>query len=188
MDCGGMMASASRIKLLQGQAFFGGITDEIVALILESSPEIKVPRGGYFFREGDSASSMYVLESGQVAVIKESHGTQYLLRKLKPCDCFGEMALMDFMPRSASVFAIEDCTAIEITLGTLRRIFAINPEQFTMIEMNMGREVCRRLRTIDHLIIEKYNTLGINGFKEDEEFLKSIEQEEKGATTGLSDP
>jgi CRP/FNR family transcriptional regulator, cyclic AMP receptor protein len=164
-----MIASTSRIKLLQGQSFFGGITDEIVTLILELSPETNVPRGHYFFREGDSAGSMYVLESGQVAVIMESHGTQYLLRKLNPGDCFGEMAMMDFMPRSASVYAIVDSSAIEITLATLRRIFTIDPEQFTMIEMNMGREVCRRLRTADHLIIDKYRTLGINGFPDEEE-------------------
>jgi len=53
------------------------------------------------------------------------------------------------MPRSASVKAIEDCSAIELRPDHLMRLFERDVEQFALIQMNMGREVCRRLRATD---------------------------------------
>jgi len=62
------------------------------------------------------------------------------------------MALMDLLPRSASVQAIEDCTAIEVRPEHLHRLFECDVEQFALIQMNMGREVSRRLRVTDELL------------------------------------
>ena len=57
---------------------------------------------------------MFVLEAGKVAVLKSWRGQQYLLKILKEGDCFGEMAVMDLSPRSASICAVEDCAAIRV--------------------------------------------------------------------------
>jgi CRP-like cAMP-binding protein len=65
-------------------------------------------------------------------------------------DCFGEIAVMDMCPRSASVLATEDYTAICISAANLYRVYAHDLKQFTLIQMNMGREVCRRLRDADN--------------------------------------
>ena len=56
---------------------------------------------------------------------------------------------MDHCPRSASVRAVEDCTAIQISAANLYRVYAQDLKQFALIQMNMGREVCRRLREVD---------------------------------------
>jgi CRP-like cAMP-binding protein len=64
-------------------------------------------------------------------------------------DCFGEMAVIDHCPRSASVRAVEDCRAIRISAADLYQVYAQDLKQFTLIQMNMGREVCRRLRAAD---------------------------------------
>jgi CRP-like cAMP-binding protein len=93
---------------------------------------------------------MFVLEAGKVAVLKSWHGQQHLLRTLKAGDCFGEMAVMDLTPRSASVCAVEDCTAIRLSAANLYRVYGQDLKQFALIQMNMGREVCRRLREADN--------------------------------------
>ncbi len=89
---------------------------------------------------------MFVLELGKRAVLKSWHGKDYALQTLKEGDCFGEMAVMDHCPRSASVRAVEDCTAIQISAVNLHQVYAKDLKQFAIIQMNMGREVCRRLR------------------------------------------
>jgi CRP-like cAMP-binding protein len=71
---------------------------------------------------------------------------------MEPGDCVGEMALMDLFPRSASVRALSDCTAIRLTPQDLLRLFETDVEQFAMIQMNLGREVSRRLRHTDELL------------------------------------
>jgi CRP-like cAMP-binding protein len=62
------------------------------------------------------------------------------------------MALIDHCPRSASVRAVEDCSAIQISAANLYRLYAQDLKQFALIQMNMGREVCRRLREADNML------------------------------------
>jgi CRP-like cAMP-binding protein len=85
-----------------------------------------------------------------LAVLKSCRGQEYVLSILKEGDCFGEMAVMDLGPRSASVRAVEDCTAIHISAATLYQVYEQDLKQFALIQMNMGREVCRRLREADN--------------------------------------
>ena len=83
-------------------------------------------------------------------MLKSWRGSDYHLRTLKEGDCFGEMAVMDLCPRSASVRATEDCTAIRISAANFHQVYARDLKQFALIQMNMGREVCRRLRDSDN--------------------------------------
>ena len=139
----------ARIRLLQRMAIFGGIRDEILEFLLERSAFVRVPKDGYFFRQDDHGESMFVLEEGKAAVLRRWQESDFLLRILERGDCFGEMALMDLSPRSASVRAVEDCSAIEVSAASLYELYRKDLGQFAMIEMNMGREVSRRLRASD---------------------------------------
>lgn len=143
---------AKRIELLQGMPIFGAIDDDALHFLLEQAREVVVPAGDYFFRENDQAQSMFVLEEGSAEVIKGWQGNDTVLHRLGAGDCFGEMALMDLFPRSASVRAVEDCRAIELSAADLLRLFEHDAEQFALIQMNIGREVCRRLRATDELL------------------------------------
>ena len=143
---------ATRIELMQGMPIFGAIREDVLRFLLEQASTVSVAAGDYFFREGDGALGMYVIEQGRAAVLKGWKGRDLLLRELQRGDCFGEMALMDLLPRSASVKAVEACTAIELKPEHLLRLFEQDLEQFALIQMNIGREVCRRLRATDELL------------------------------------
>lgn len=143
---------ASQIELLQRMPIFGAIRDELLDFLLDQAPRRSVARGGCFFREGEPGDRMFVLESGRAVVIKGWQGQDIVLNHLGPGDCFGEMALMDLFPRSASVLAEDDCAAIELTPAHLASLYDRDIEQFALIQMNIGREVCRRLRATDELL------------------------------------
>ena len=140
----------ARIELLQRMPIFGGIHSDTLQFLLAFCPIISVPTNEFFFREHDQADSMFVLEAGKVAVLKSWGGQEYVLSILKEGDCFGEMAVMDLGPRSASIRAVEDCTAIRVSAANLHQVYARDVQQFALIQMNMGREVCRRLREADN--------------------------------------
>jgi CRP-like cAMP-binding protein len=144
----------TQIELLQSMPIFGAIREDALQFLLEQAREIVVRAGDFFFRENDQATSMFVLESGRAVVIKGWQGHDTELHRLGAGDCFGEMALMDLFPRSASVFAIEDCRAIELAAADLLRLFERDAEQFALIQMNIGREVCRRLRATDEQLYQ----------------------------------
>jgi CRP/FNR family transcriptional regulator, cyclic AMP receptor protein len=140
----------ARIELLQRMPVFGGIREDVLQFLLGLCPVVFVPTNEFFFRENDQADSMFVLEAGKVAVLKSWRGQEYFLRTLKEGDCFGEMAVMDLFPRSASVRAVEDCTAIRLSAANLYKVYERDLKQFALIQMNMGREVTRRLREADN--------------------------------------
>jgi CRP-like cAMP-binding protein len=147
---------ASRIDRLQHMPVFGAIRDDTLAFLLQHVQSVEVHRGERFFREGDPAQSMFVLEHGRAVVLKQWQGSEFTLHQMGVGDCFGEMALLGLFPRSASVRAEEDCRAIEVTSADLMRLFEHDTEQFALVQMNIAREVCRRLRTTDELLFRAW--------------------------------
>lgn len=144
--------NARRIQLLLQMPVFGAVDAESLKFLLEEAPVVEVLAGEHFFREGDPASGMFVLETGIVTVSKSWLQNELPLLQLGQGDCFGEMALLDLFPRSASVRADSACRAIEITAANLYRLFERNAEQFALIQMNIAREMSRRLRVTDELL------------------------------------
>ena len=142
--------------MLQAMPIFGGIREDILEFILAEALIIKIRQGEYFFRENVRGTSMYVLEQGKVLVTKTWEEHEYVLAEMGKGDCFGEMSLIDLGPRTASVLALKDCRAIKLTNVNILKIYQFDLEQFVMIQMNMAREVSRRLRHTDEILFQKF--------------------------------
>lgn len=142
---------------------FGAIREELIAQLVEQAPLINVKNGAYLFREGDRGTSMYIIESGRMAALKKWDTEEYLLKELLQGDCIGEMALFDFLPRSASIISTANTTLIEITAADLLTIYRQDLEQFTLLQMNLGREVTRRLRAADEQLFHERMQTTIDG-------------------------
>ncbi|MAR92751.1 MAG: cyclic nucleotide-binding protein [Pseudomonadales bacterium] len=143
-----------RVHMLQNVPTFGGINERTLSFLLEQSLTTEQQAGDVIFREGDYTTSMFVIEHGEVAIYKQKGGEDCLMVVLGEGDCLGEMALFDYMPRSASAVAHTDCRLIEITSKNLYQIYQQDMEQFTLIQMNLGREIARRLRKADELCVK----------------------------------
>ncbi|NIO39749.1 MAG: cyclic nucleotide-binding domain-containing protein, partial [Burkholderiales bacterium] len=139
----------SRVESLQRMPIFGGMRPDTLEFLVDSARTREVSKNAYFFRESEAPDFIYVLESGSVAIVKSWHGKQYKIRHLGPGDCFGEMALIDLFPRSASVMALADCSAIALLPDAVHQLYERDVEQFALIQMNFARELSRRLRIAD---------------------------------------
>jgi CRP/FNR family cyclic AMP-dependent transcriptional regulator len=131
---------------LQAMPIFGGMNEQALTFLIQHCPEVVIEKEAYFFREGDDGDSLFILKSGSAMVLK---GNDVQLRRLARGDCFGEMTLIDLHPRSASVLALETCLAFELSNQTLFALYEAHLEQFALIQMNLLREVSRRLRYLD---------------------------------------
>lgn len=142
-------------SLLQSTPIFGALTEETTKFILQRAQEIEIKKNHYFFRESDPAECMYILKTGKLGIMKSHNDHDYMLAMLQPGDCFGEMALIDYHNRSASAQAREDCSAIQISIDILQELYSHDLEQFALLQMNLGREVSRRLREADQASFEQ---------------------------------
>lgn len=145
---------AERIALLKKMAVFGALQDDSLKLILSESAYRAFSAGQYIVLEGERGDSLFVLESGTVVIERSWEDEVVELNRLHAGDCFGEMTLIDFRPRSASVKAYNDCVAIEIPSRVLQRLHQTSVAEYAMIMMNLGREVSRRLRLADERLFQ----------------------------------
>ena len=141
-----------RIARLQQTPVFGGLKAAALDRLIAGSQLVDMPAGSVYLREGELGDKVYVLEQGRVQVVKKVGEEERVLKELGPGDCFGEMALLDISPRSATVRAVEDCRALEVPASTLYQLYEQDLEQFSLLSLNMGREVSRRLRETERLL------------------------------------
>ncbi len=90
--------------------FFSEVSDKSLSGLIENLTVEVYHRNDTVFSSGDAGDSMFAIYSGKVRVHEEGHDYAYLARG----DCFGEYALIDNRPRSASVTALEETRLIRI--------------------------------------------------------------------------
>jgi CRP-like cAMP-binding protein len=137
------------IELLKNMPVFDRISESALAVVLSEARTISVPAGDHFFMQGDEALYMYVLVTGEASVRKSWSDRELEVGLLLPGDCFGEVALISTSGRSATVRAVTDCTALEISPLNLQVLRERDVDQFIEIQMNLSRELCRRLLLSD---------------------------------------
>nr|MBN1229652.1 cyclic nucleotide-binding domain-containing protein [Anaerolineae bacterium] len=111
----------SAFSLLKQISLFELLSDAQLASLVEAGSQRQFAAGQTIFNEHDPPDGMYVLLSGQVRVyLQDQEGCRVELNRLKPGDYFGEMALIDSSPRSASVAAISPCDCLIIDEHTFQ--------------------------------------------------------------------
>jgi CRP-like cAMP-binding protein len=100
-------------------------------------------KGHVLFQEGDEGEDMYIIQSGRVAIKKRlKDGADATLAVLEKGDFFGEMAILERQPRSASAEVVEDGDLIVISGEMFGDMIKANPE----IAVRMLRKQSIRLR------------------------------------------
>jgi CRP-like cAMP-binding protein len=103
------------------------------------------PRGSKIIQEGEVGESLYLILQGGVSVIKD-HGTgrEIHLARIGGDDYFGDIALFDRQPRSATVVAEEDTQVLELSRFEFEEIM----REFPQIAMEACRVFSHRLREL----------------------------------------
>jgi CRP/FNR family cyclic AMP-dependent transcriptional regulator len=75
--------------------------------------------GQIICREGETSEEMFVIQSGKVRIVKEKDGVQFQLAVLEKADFFGEMSLLEGLPRDATAIAIGTTHVLVMSSGAL---------------------------------------------------------------------
>lgn len=110
----------------------------VTGLFLNAQRTQEVPAGTTIFREGDAGQEMYGIVDGTV----ELRSGGKVLRTLGPDDVFGEMALIDKTPRSATAIAVTDCVLASID----QRRFLFLVQETPMFALQVMSAMASRLR------------------------------------------
>ena len=117
-------------------------------------------KGDDIIKEGAVGNSAYIIEQGTVEVSKLTpHGDKQVLGVLEKSEIFGEMGLIDGLPRSASVKALENCVVSVCSKETFNYLADHNPESLIPI----FKVLVRRLRSTLALVEALQKNIGDNG-------------------------
>lgn len=127
--------------------------DELTAL-LGIAQSRQHTRDELIVEEGTASDCLFILLTGAVQVERRFEGRRVVLATLdEPGDFFGEMSLIDIMPRSADIRAAADSTVLALPKKQLSSFFTSSPRvQMTMI-LNISRNLSLRLREADARIV-----------------------------------
>ena len=138
-----------RVDSLRAIPLFRNLDDADLQEIAELLIDRRFPKGATIFEEGVGGDYMYVIQEGQVKVSKVSDdGREKILEMLSQGDFFGEMALLDREPRSASVKTTQACMLLALSRNDFLALLRHNPD----ISMELIRVLSRRLRETDEQV------------------------------------
>lgn len=107
-------------------------------------------RDRMIFSESQSGADMYVIQSGQVRISKVIDGNEVVLAVLKPGDMFGEMALLENKPRSASAIAHEDCHLMVVNKKNFDVMVQSQPQLISRLTTTLAERLWASYRQLDN--------------------------------------
>ena len=149
------MTTPPSVDALREIGLFGALSDDILEYLQETLPLVVCEAGDVIFREGDQAREMFVVLGGEVEILKRARrGTDTRVALLGPGDWFGEMSILDVQPRSAAVVALAPTRLLRITSEALDAVYRRDMKAYSLIVLNIARELSRRLRVADGVIAD----------------------------------
>jgi CRP/FNR family transcriptional regulator, cyclic AMP receptor protein len=113
-------------------------------------------KGEVIIEEGSLSSDAYIIELGSVEVSKRlPSGKIQVITKLDRNDIFGEMGLIDQLPRSATVRALEDCSISVMTPDTFNLLAKRNPKALMPILKVLAKRLRNTVKEIEEIDVQK---------------------------------
>lgn len=140
------------LEALRSVPLFASL-DDADAAALRSLLELELkPAGSALFSKGECGDAMYLIEDGRVRIhIRDDEGEDVTLTELARGDFFGEMAILDGKPRSASATVTEDAHLAVLSREHFHAYVRRKPE----LALEMLSAITDRLRQTDEMLRQR---------------------------------
>ncbi|MDR2314550.1 MAG: cyclic nucleotide-binding domain-containing protein [Spirochaetaceae bacterium] len=136
---------------LQKYSLFGGLLEEQIQKILPFLEKEEYEPAEDIIVEGTPNDRIRFILEGQVTVTKNNTP----LYQFGTGDTVGEMEVLDVMPSAATIKTLTNTKVLSISNRGLREIYKTDIHSFSLIIMNLARDLSRRLRHMNDMLIEK---------------------------------
>jgi CRP/FNR family cyclic AMP-dependent transcriptional regulator len=137
---------------LRAVPLFAGLPANALAELAQNTRQRTYAKGAVVVNEGDPAHSFFIVCSGSLkACLNDDQGREVILSVLGPGDHFGELALLDDSPRSASVAALEPSELLLVTKRAFQVVLEKHPDcMYAIVKELAGRvrELTENVRTL----------------------------------------
>jgi len=132
------------VEILRSAAIFAELPDDVLARLAAHCVRRSYRRNQYLWYQGDDGARLVVVASGLVKVVLSSaQGGEVVLTTLGPGGMFGELAVLDGSPRSASVVAAEPTTVVLLSRATVLELLHRYPSVLDALLRSLGNLIRR---------------------------------------------
>lgn len=139
------MDTAEKAEALAKIALFANLNADGVKRLANVATERSFDAGADIVKEGEGGIAMFVIVSGNVEAVKKDNGNEVHLADMGAGSFFGEMALFENFPRSATIRAKSAVTCLALTEWEVQAELRTSPE----IAVAMLKVFARRIRAVD---------------------------------------
>jgi CRP-like cAMP-binding protein len=137
-------------QALQRYSLFGGLLPSQIEQIIPLMQQETYEPGADIIVEGSPNDKIRFIIEGSVSVIKGNT----LIWDLTEGSTFGEMEVLDVMPSAATIRAKTGVTVMSMSNKTLREVYKLDIKCFSLMLMNLARDLSRRLRNADEKMVK----------------------------------
>jgi len=130
------------LEKLRNYSLFGGIPAKTIQLLREQMREVQFKADETIFKAGSDGDEICFILEGSVTILAHDE----VLAEFGEGEQFGEMHIIDIMPRSADVVGKTKGRFLAMNFQNMLQLRTQDPDAFTMLMMNCARDVSRRLR------------------------------------------
>ena len=135
-----------RIMLLKRSPVFAEVKTEDLRAVAQSLEEEQYFSGDRVFDINEYGDRMYIVQSGRIGISLHADSSKKdFVAELGAGECFGEMNLVDELPRSATAHVLEDTTLLSLEKSRLRGLVINYPE----LSLGMLKGMSLRLRQVN---------------------------------------
>lgn len=136
-------------NILTNIPLFSSLSEQELDVISKMAVRKSCPASTLIMSEGDTDDALYVIESGRMEVfLMDESGKEIVLDTKGPGDYFGEMALLDDAPRSASVVSLENSSFLVIQGREFREYLSTRPN----IAISLLEALSHRIRILNEQV------------------------------------
>ena len=138
-----LKACPKGMHFLEAKARFIALKPHSHAVYFEPTADLvrEYPRDTMIFSEFQSGADMFIIQAGQVKISKVVNGNEVTLALLKKGDMFGEMALLENKPRSASAIANEDCILMVVNSRNFNQMVTTQPQMISRLTTTLAERL-----------------------------------------------
>lgn len=148
----GMLPAPTVVASLAGIPFFAGLDPVALDRLAGSMRSRRFRRGEVIFHLGDPGDALFVIVSGEVKItLPSDSGDEAILATLRPGDAFGEIALLDGAPRSASATAMGPTETVVLPRDRFHELIATEAGFRDALFASIAGELRRLTRHVEEL-------------------------------------
>ena len=142
------------LPIIKNVTIFSGFSDSQVRVIFENCTIVDVKIGEIILLEATPATEIFIILSGKITIVLGLKSDDpIVLSEFGSGNCIGEASVIGIQDHSASAVVTEDATLLVLSRQVLMKKFLIQINLFSLLILNIAREIARRLHHTDEILL-----------------------------------